>query len=229
MKQKIINALYVLSECARRAVTPCLMYLFCGMLALAASAISDENAAVRLVLVIICVIFAAFLNVDQGIRVGRKHFQTFLSGEVRRAGGMSTRNNKDRNTYKREMEYRWYKGLLIGVIVCIPLVICCVVYASGNFFNNETLSDASNLVLIMLCGWAVIPLYLIFGEINVLWSLYFCALPIVITSVSYIIGKKLEEKAYNEKQARLESVNKGEKPLSNREKKRRERENRRFH
>lgn len=205
------------------------MYLFCGMLALAASAIPDENAEVRLILVIVCVVFAAFLNVDQGIRVGRKHFQTFLSGEVRRSSGIDTARNKDRNAYKYEMEYRWYKGVIIGIIACVPLIICCVVYASGNYFDNEVLTGAGNLVLIMICGWAIIPLYLILGEINVLWSLYFCALPIVITSVSYIIGKKVEEKAYNERQARIESINNGEKPLSNREKKRRERENRKFH
>lgn len=234
MKQKTINALYALRECARRAVTPCLMYLFCGMLALAASAIPDENANVRLILVIVCVVFAAFLNVDQGIRIGRKHFQTFLSGEVRRSNGMDTIHNKDRNAYKYEMEYRWYKGIITGIIICIPLIIFCVVYAAGNYFSNENLRDVSNLVLLMFCGWAIIPVYLSAIAIdpnitvNVLWSLYMCALPILITSVSYIIGKKVEEKAYFEKQARIDSINNGEKPLSNREKKRRERENRKF-
>lgn len=228
MKQKIINALYVLKECARRAFTPCIMYFFCGMLALAASAIPDENAVLRLVLVIACVALAAFLNVDQGVRVGRKHFQTYLSGEVRRANGIDTANNKDRNAYKLEMEYRRYKGVIIGLIACLPLIICCIVYASGGYFDNENLQSLTNFVMIMFCGCAIIPLVLIFGDINVLWSLCFCALPIIITSVSYIVGKRLEEKAYLEKQARIESINNGEKPISNREKKRRERENRRF-
>jgi len=228
MKQRIINALYVLKECARRAVTPALMYLFFGMLALAASAISDENAWLRLFLAILCVLGAAALNVDQGVRVGKKHYQMYLSGEVRRSGGIETINNKDRKTYKFEMEYRWYKGFLTGVIICVPLIICCIIYASGNYFNNENLSSASNLVMIMFCGWAIIPLVLIFGDINVLWSLCFCAIPIIVTTVSYLVGMAIEKKAYLEREARLESIRNGERPVSNREKKRQERENRRF-
>lgn len=228
MKQKIINALYVLKECARRAFTPALMYFFLGMLALAASAVPEDMAGLRLFLVILCVLFAAFLNFDQGIRIGKKHYQTYLSGEVRRANGIETINNSDRKTYKREMEYAWYKGLIIGLIICVPVVICCLIYAAGGYFNNENLSDASNYIMILFCGWALIPLVLIFGDISVLWSLTLCALPIIVTVVSYIVGKTLEKRDYELKQRHAEMA-RGQAPVSNREKKRRERENRKFH
>lgn len=229
MKQKMINALYILRECARRSVTPGLMYLFFSMIALAVLTISDDMAWLRLALVLLFVLCAAALNVDQGIRVGKKHYQMYLSGEVRRNSGIATVNNADRKTYKREMEYAWYKGLITGIIICVPLVICCVVYSAGGYFDNENLQNLSNFVMIMFCGWAIIPLTLIFGQINVLWTLCCCALPIIVSTVSYIIGKNLEQKAYEEREARLESIRRGEKPVSNREKKRQERENRRFH
>lgn len=229
MKQKMINALYILRECARRSVTSGLEYLFCSMLALAATNISDDAGVLRLILVIACVLLAAVLNADQGIRVGKKHFQMYLSGEVRRNSGIETVNNADRKTYKREMEYAWYKGLITGIIICVPLVICCVVYGVGGYFDNENIQSLGNFVMVLLCGWAIIPLTLIFPSINVLWTLCCCALPIIVSAVSYIVGKTLEQKAYEEREARMESVRRGEKPVSNREKKRAERENRRFH
>jgi len=228
MKQKIINALYVLKECARRSVTPSVEYLFCGMLALAASAIPDENAWLRILLAVACLVLAVFLNVDQGVRVGRKHYQIFLSGEVRRNRGIETLNNKDRKTYKFEMEYRPYKGFVTGIIICIPLIICCIIYAAGNRANNLELSSVGDVVLLMFCGWARVPLGLIFQGISPVWSLCLCVLPIAATTISYIVGAALERKAYNEKEERIKSINNGEKPLSNREKKRMERENRKF-
>jgi len=228
MKQKIINALYVLRECARRAFTPAIMYFFLGMLALAASTVPDDMSTIRLLLVFACVIFAAALNFDQGMRVGKKHYQMYLSGEVRRASGIETINNADRKTYRREMEYAWYKGLFIGLIICVPVVICCLIYAAGGYFDNEKLSATGNLIMIMFCGWALIPLVLIFGDINVLWSLTCCAIPIIVTFVSYIVGKTLEKRDYELKQRRAE-IARGQVPVSNREKKRRERENRKFH
>lgn len=228
MKQKIISALYILRECARRAVTPAVEYLFCGMLALAASAISDENAWLRIVLALACVVLAVVLNVDQGVRVGRKHYQTFISGEVRRARGIETVNNKDRKTYRIEMEYRPYKGFVIGLIICLPVVICCIIYAAGNYAGSLDVADVGDVVLLMFCGWSRVPLGLIFNGISPIWSLCPCVLPVAATAVSYIIGANLEKKAYNEQQTRMESIRNGEKPLSNREKKRRERENRKF-
>lgn len=228
MKQKIISALYVLRECARRAVTPSVEYLFCGMLALAASAIPDENAWLRLVLALACVLLAVVLNVDQGVRVGRKHYQTFLSGEVRRSRGIETINNRDRKTYKIEMEYRPYKGFITGIIICIPVVICCIIYAAGNYAGSLEVADVGGVVLLMFCGWARVPLGLIFSGISPVWSLCACVLPLVATTVSYIIGANLEKKDYIEKQERMDSIRNGEKPISNREKKRRERENRKF-
>ncbi len=224
MKDNLIIAWRTFVECLRRGATPFLMYMTCSMVALAC--LNIQNMTLQYFLVGLCILFGVVFNVDLAMSVGKKHYQMLLSGNIRRYNSIETLRNKDRKSYKYEMEYRWYKGIFIGLCICLPIIIVCFIYAIFGLEANE--GGIGRLVLLMICGWAVIPLQYIDKFISIYWTLACCILPVVVTEVSYILGALKEKKDYEEREARMERVRKGEKEESNRSKRKRERENRKF-
>lgn len=224
MKNKWILFWRVARECLRRAVTPFLMYLMCSMVAVACLSISVY--ALQVILIAGCILLAVVLDADLSFAVGKKHYQMLMTGNIRRRNNMETFSNKDKKSYRYEMEYRRYKGFIIGACICIPVVAICLIYVVGGF--DTTVSDAAyygKLALLLISGWAIIPWELIEGEISLYFSLASCVLPICVTGISYLLGARKERNDALAKESRMEAIKNAGKE-SNRAKKKRERENR---
>lgn len=224
MKNKWILFWRCARECLRRAVTPFLMYLMCSTIAVACLSISAFT--VQVILIAGCVLLAVVLDADLSFAVGKKHYQMLMTGNIRRRNNMEIFSNKDKKSYRYEMEYRWYKGFITGACICIPVVIVCLIYVIGGFDTTDAdTAYYGKLVLLIISGWAIIPWELIEGEISLYFSLVSCVLPICVTGIFYILGARKERNDALKKEARMEAIKNAGKE-SNRAKKKRERENR---
>jgi len=197
-----------------------LMYMCCSMGAFAAQAITNEFF--KNILSISCIIFAVVLNADLSVACGKKHYKVFVSGEIRRKNNIDTVDNKDRKSYKREQEYKPYKGFLIGFFVCIVVFIVCLIYAVFSITYEE--HKAGGIIILMVSGWAILPWQMANIQ-NLYLTLISCVVPVAVTGVAYIIGAMLERKDYLLMQERAAAAQGKE---SNRAKKRKEREERRL-
>lgn len=224
MKLKWKIFLRTVFECFKRSVTPFMMYMFCSMTALAC--LNLENKTVQVLLVAACILFAVALNVDLGFNYGKKHYQMYLSGNIRRNNDMAIYDNTDRKSYQYEMEYRPYKGFVIGLFICIPVVIVCLFYALFGL-NSESGQVTARLIILLVSGWAILPWEMAGLLSTPFLTLLSCLLPVLVTGIFYILGAKKEEKDAREREARMQAVMNGEKE-SNRQKKKREREKRNF-
>ncbi len=210
-------------ECLRRCVTPYLMYLVCGMLGLASLNFSSQ--LVQYILVGACIVLAVIFNADLAMNYGKTHYKMLETGNIRRRNEMAIYDNKDRKSYRYEMEYHPVKGFCIGLCICIPTLLISLIYF---VFSADPTNTVGKFFLILFCGWAIIPLEWINPSISIYWTLACCLLPILVTGLFYNIGALKERREEMERAARMESVKRGQKPVSNREKKRRERVNRTF-
>ena len=64
-------------ECALRAVTPFMMYLFCSLIALAFQALSDETEVYEVVIGAACILLGAALNAPMGYLAGQKQYDSY--------------------------------------------------------------------------------------------------------------------------------------------------------
>lgn len=188
-----------------------------------------KNEILKLALVAFCLLVGVVLNGDLAARCGKTHYQMLLSGNIRRNNNIDTLNNTDRKSYKREMEYRPYKGFLIGLCVCVPVILILVLYAVFGL-NSEATTGGSyyaRLAILLLAGWAILPWELLSVVSTPFIALFSCALPILVTGILYLIGAKKEENTVREREERMEAAKNAAKE-SNRQRKKRERESRNF-
>lgn len=206
-------------ECFKRSLTPFLMYMFCSMIALVCLNIPSDGF--KAVLVGFFILLGAVFNADLSMGYGKDNYKMLLTGNIRRANEIDTVLNNDRKSYRREREYSPYKGFLIGAMICIPVVIVCLIYfLSGVRYQDNAIGG---FVLLIISGWAILPWQLAQIE-NVYLTLISCILPILVTGIFYIIGAMREKKNEELKKKRMEEAER----MSNRERKKLERENRKF-
>lgn len=205
-------------ECFRRAVTPFLMYFFMSLIMIACQAIGSAWA--RIILGILCILAGAFFNGHLLYHCGVKHYSDFLSGEARRRDVLF--GAKDTADHHPEREYRPWKGFVIGFFVGLPVLILGTL--SGFFYDRlggdisgSTGASFSQLALVMLAGWAIVPVTWFGSRTNAegvpvglkaspFWSLLFILLPIAVSGVFYIIGALRERDRRLETEARVERV-----------------------
>ena len=177
-------------ECWRRMVTPYLMYLFMSLLLLSLQAIvSDENTIIEIVLGILCILGGAFFNGHLCYSYGILHYDAYLTGLIhKRNARLGIASGGDHHV---EREYRWWKGFLIGLCIGMPVVVFAVL---AHFFYG-----AASLFFAMFAGWAIIPITW-FGlkeggglNVDLLWSMLFVLLPVVVSGVFYIVGAMVEK------------------------------------
>ena len=113
-------------EYLRRAATPFFLDLMFGMTMLAVSVI--ENPELRLILMKVT---------GQLIRENRPT------------------GSSDSGTYRPCKEYRWYKGTVIGLTVCIIPIILVLVGALGE-------NTGARVTLMLMCGWCYMPPFSIY-------------------------------------------------------------------
>lgn len=193
----------VQGECWRRAVTPFLMYLFIGMIALLCAMIKIPWLVITLVL--LCVLWGAGFNAHLAYNFGKMHYDAYATGELHR------RNERigipSGGDHHAEREYRFWKGGVIGLCVASPVILLSLL---GTFADHRTLG----FFFIMLAAWAYLPVWFAGGGlagagsylVNPVWCLLMAILPIVVTAVFYNVGALAEKRKKDAQAAREAEV-----------------------
>lgn len=96
---------------------------------------------------------------------------------------------------KLHEEYKWYKGIIIGLIVCAPLVLCLIIHTivhlcgGGNVFGT-----IGSIIYLMAHGFVSL---FVNGDM-VTWSTFYyslIAIPIIVIPIAvsyYLGGRKIE-------------------------------------
>lgn len=197
----------ILKECLRRMVTPCLMYLFMSLLLLSVQTIFPEENQniIEIILGCICIAGGIFFNGHLCYHYGKIHYDNYLTGCIhRRNERLGIPSGGD---HRPELEYRPWKGIVIGVFVALPVLIFGTL--SGFYY------DVAGLFFILFAGWAIIPLsWIAPGEggqgigISPFWSLLFAIIPIVVSAVMYNVGAMVEKRKKEEEAERAEFIQK---------------------
>ena len=108
--------------CALRAVTPFMMYLFMSLIALACQAISpDTTEWYEVLLGAACIACGAAFNAHLTFSYGKMHYDSYLTGCIHRKNKLF--GIQSGGDHHPEQEYRWWKGLLIGFYVGVPVLV----------------------------------------------------------------------------------------------------------
>ena len=187
--------------CFLRAVTPCMMYLFTSLIALAINAISLETLEIyEIVLGSVCILGGVAFNAHLAYNYGKLHYDSYITGCLHRKNRLF--GIQSGGDHRVEQEYRPWKGFLIGLYVGIPVIVF------GTLAAIPATWSWGEVALMMFASWAILPVQWIRGRKFVVgegeswvsppvcggWSLLFILLPIIVTGVFYIVGAMTEKR-----------------------------------
>lgn len=197
--------------CLLRSVTPCMMYLFMSLIALALQALAADVEAYEVVLGSVCIACGAAFNAHLAFNYGKMHFDSYLTGCLHRQNvRMGIVSGGD---HRPEQEYRPWKGFLIGFYVGIPVLIF------GTLAIFPATWGWAEVVLDMFAAWAILPIQWYRGivwagtedwaypPVSGGWSLLLILLPVIVTGVFYIVGAYAEKRKKEAESRRTEEVN----------------------
>lgn len=177
------------------------MYFFVGGIMLAALGLTSDTV-LRWIIMVALLALGIFYNFGLMSGVGELHYKSYCAGAVRRMNNFSLEAGKD---YKPYQEYRLYKGFLAGAYIGIPVAILIVIAAANigqdaedaALFYGLSGSTAAAVLLLILSGWAIIPIMLLrvaVPTLSLFWALPFAIIPIVVSGIAYYVGAMKEKK-----------------------------------
>ena len=196
--------------CFLRAVTPCMMYLFMSLIALALQAIATGQEAYEVVLGSIFIAGGAAFNAHLAFSYGKLHYDSYLTGCLHRYNlrmGISSGGD-----HRPEQEYRPWKGFLIGFYIGLPVLVF------GILAIFRATWSWAEVALDMFAGWAILPIQWYRGAVfpsEQSWdyppvsggfSLLMILLPVIVTGVFYIAGAYAEKRAKERESERNEEI-----------------------
>lgn len=197
--------------CFLRSVTPCMMYLFMSLIALAVQAISENVEIYEIVLGCVCIVGGAAFNAHLAFSYGKLHYDSYLTGCLHRQHiRMGIVSGGD---HRPEQEFRPWKGFLIGFYVGIPVIIF------GILAIFPPTWEWAELFLDMFAAWSILPIQWYrnltwpgvqewdYPPVSGGWSLLTVLFPMIITGVFYIVGAMAEKHAKEAQSRRTEEIN----------------------
>lgn len=194
-------------ECLRRMLTPAIMYLFMSIIMLATWAINI--LWLRVLLGVLCLLAGMAFNAHLCYHDGALHYDAYMTGCLHRRNALF--GIESGGDHRAEREYRPWKGFYIGFLIGIPVIVLGTVAGTTNAMSDGTAA----LLLVMLAGWAIMPigwireLFLPEGAVvNFAWSLLMIIVPVIVSGVFYIVGAMAEKRKKEAQAARSEAVQK---------------------
>ncbi len=186
-------------ECALRAITPFMMYLFMSLIALACQAISPETTEwYEIVIGVLCILFGAFFNAHLLLERGKIHYDAYLTGRIHEKNKLF--GIESGGDHRPEKEFRPWKGFLIGFYVGVPVLLL------GLFAAIPATWKGGETALVMFAGWAIFPVQWVrslrypgvnewaYPPISGGYSMLMIVLPVVVSGVAYLIGANIRRR-----------------------------------
>lgn len=202
-------------EYLRRAAVPFFISLMFGMTMLAITVV--ENAELKLILMFVTMAGDSVLSFVLMRSIGENAYKMKVTGQLIREKRPTGSSGGD-GTYRPCKEYRWYKGTVIGLVICVIPAILVLVGALGE-------NTAARITLMFLCGWCYLPVFSIyqvafsgmeteafvsnFGFSSMWWSFLLLAIRLALVIVGYAIGASREKVRQYVMAMQTESVEEG--------------------
>ena len=140
-----------------------------------------SNLAVRIVFLSLCLLFFIFCAFITGCAFGIKQYKEYYNNLLRRKP-----DSRDPLDYfeKRDMEYHWSKGFIMGILSNYPLYIMMIIYAFLSGTARANVGAAAK----MLFGVFSSMIYTFDEGASILFLLLGAALVAIITGAGYIYG-----------------------------------------
>lgn len=198
-------------ECALRAVSPFMMYLFTSLIGLACQAFSpDTTEWYEVLLGILCIVAGAAFNAHLIYHRGILHYDAYITGCIHRKNELfGVHSGGD---HRSEREFRPWKGFLIGFYVGIPVLVL------GLFAALPATWSGGEVALVMFAGWAIFPIqwiraYLFPGQsdwayppVSGGYAMLMVLLPILVSGVFYLVGALMQKRRKEQEAERAERV-----------------------
>ncbi len=179
----------------KRALLPFVYLIFMMMLSFAVYSV--ESVALRYVLVSAIFIIYVFIVAGISYKEGQQALKTRISNDIERRIIVETGEDRLLNTKE---EYKPYKGFLIGLTACIPLLVLLLIHALLIPSANGTSTFAGTVA-----GIIYIVVYNFFRVSSMPITLYtpfysLLSIPILmlVTGIPYIMGAKSIERTQQE-------------------------------
>ena len=198
-------------ECALRAVTPFMMYLFMSLIALAVQAISpDSTVWYEVVLGALCIVIGAAFNAHLLFTRGKMHYDAYLTGRIHEKNRLF--GVESGGDHRPEKEYRPWKGFLIGFYIGVPVLVF------GLFAAIPVTWSGGEVALVMFAGWAIYPIqwlraYLYPGQsdwayppVSGGYSMLMILLPVLVSGIFYLVGAMVQRREKEREAERAEQV-----------------------
>ena len=184
-------------ECLKRAFTPYIMYLFMSMLLLATQSVA--TVWLRIFLGVLCILAGAAFDAHLSYMCGKDHFDAYLTGCIHRRN----RENgiESGNDHHTEKEFAIWKGVYIGVLVGLPVILFAGLACIPNALNG-----VGGVMLVMFAGYAIVPVRWL--GIHTAYSMLFVLLPVIVSGAFYLLGAYLEKHRKETQAEREEAVRK---------------------
>lgn len=200
MKQKLSRIGWEIVEYLRRMATPFILNLMFGITMLAVMAI--EIAALQAILIVLLFAGCCVAGLVYMRAAGESAYKMKEQGDARRAGVAGSENTAN-GKYRPSKEYRPYKGLTIGLAVCLVPIILILVGALAE-------SVTARAVMGFVCGWAYFPETMVYSVATgsassfPFWLLWFGFVPLALYLVCCVVGYEWGANKERRRQVMLE-------------------------
>lgn len=158
-----------------------------------------DNQALQIVLAFAAVAFYCFVLGYLTSKEGETAFDVLHNNDMQRRFMVKTGELVDIDA---SAEYKPYKGFIMGLLICAPMVLLLIIHLilgllSGGTLNGAGAATTLGYFLFYAVYGSIVSLekVLTFGEYFIL--LYALVVTSVTTGVSYIIGAKKSQKKYD--------------------------------
>ena len=160
---------------------------------------------------------------------GGSHYEMLVSGNVKRMSADAYGNSYKMSSHQIAKESRGWKGFVIGAIIASLTFVAGIIFAVKQNEINAGLNGGALgvtvVLLLFLCGWALLPFYCynihqialakelgaVANTVSYAWACLFALIPILVSGGFYIWGayarrnKAVREQMLADRAAQLEA------------------------
>lgn len=184
-------------ELFKGSVPAALMYFCAGTILMMLTMKQDDLVwdGKKLAWTIVCILGGAAYNALVSYAQGGNAYEMLVSGNIKRNSEFDRGGEIKISSHKYAKEYRLWKGIAMGAFISLYTVLTGVIFGANQAaIDGQTMGKGLAVLLIicfLLSGWSILPLYYINTSgtyVSYYLSILFAFVPIVVTSVMYVVG-----------------------------------------
>lgn len=190
---------------AKALLIPFIYLIITAITGIGFANVEEIPRAVAFVIIFLDCILFLFIQGTFAFKHGEKGYKTLINNDIERREIVRTGEFREIN---KADEYAPWKGFVLGLLVCAPLIICMTIHTICYFSGSEYVGMGYLTGLIYNCFFGMIQLTVE----NITSATYFLnliMLPLVVLAngIPYVLGAKKTRTVYEKILAREKYLN----------------------